>query len=87
MSATVSDDVLNNIQFCTMFDLTHIVKPPTRITCFSTPLIDYELASVPERNYKQGLKNGGLLFHQLIYCTRKISRIKTRGVHKKKNFI
>ena len=26
--------------------------------------------------------NVGLSDHQLIYCTRKISRVKTRGVHK-----
>ena len=47
--ATVSNDVKNYLQFCTMFGLTQIIKSPTRITCSSTSLIDYILGSLPER--------------------------------------
>ena len=32
---------------------------------------------------KEGVKIVGLSDHQLIYCTRKISSMKTGGVHKK----
>ena len=64
------------------FGLTQIIKSPTRITCSSTSLIDHILASLPERISKEVVVNVGLSDHQLIYCTRKVSRIKTGGEHK-----
>ena len=82
MSATASNDVKSYLQFCTMFGLTQIVKSPTRITFSSTSLIDHILASLPDRISQEGVMNVGLSDHQLIYCIRKISRVKTRGVHK-----
>ena len=65
-----------------MFGLTQIIKSPTRIACSSTSLIDHILASLPDRISQEGVMNVGLSDHQLIYCIRKISRVKTRGVHK-----
>ena len=53
-------------------------------TCSRTSLIDRILTSLPERTSQEGVINVGLLDHQLFYCTRKISRIKAGGVHKKK---
>ena len=82
VSATVSNDVKDYLQFCTMFGITQIIKSPTRITCGSTSLIDHILASLPDRISQEGVMNVGLSDHQLIYCIRKISRVKTRGVHK-----
>ena len=67
VSATASNDGNNCLQFCTMFDLTQIIKSPTRITCSSTSLIDHILASFPERISQEGLINVGLSDHQLIY--------------------
>ena len=49
-------------------------------------LIDHVLASLPDRISQEGVINVGLSDHQLIYCTRKISRIKTGGVHKEVKF-
>ena len=86
MSATVSNDVKNYLQFYTVFGLTQIIKSPTRIICSSTSLINHILLSLPERISQEGAINLGLSDHQLIYCTRKISTIKTGGVHKKIKF-
>ena len=86
VSATASNDVKSYLQFCTMFGLTQIVKSPTRITCSSTSLIDHILASLPDRISQEGVVNVGLLDHQLTYCTRKISGVKTGVVHKKIKF-
>ena len=86
VSATASNDVKSYLQFCTMFGLTQIIKSPTRITCSSTSLIDHILASLPDRISQEGVINVGLSDHQLIYCTRKISRVKTGGMHKKNKF-
>ena len=69
-----------------MFGLTQIIKPPARITYSSTSFIGHILASLSERISQEGVINVFLSDHQLIYCTRKISRIKTGGVHKKIKF-
>ena len=58
-----------------------LIKVPTRITCNNATIIDHILASYPERVIRQGIIDVGLSDHQLIFCTRKISRIK-RGAHK-----
>ena len=51
------------------------------VTSGSSAIIDHILASFPNRVSQQGVTNVGLSDHQIIYCTRKISRIK-RGTHK-----
>ena len=87
VSATFSNDVKNYLKFCTIFGLIQIIKFPIRMTCSSTSLIDHILASFPERSSQEGVINVGLSDRELIYCTRKISRIKTEGVHKKLNSV
>ena len=68
-----------------MFGLKQFIESPTRITCSSSSIIDHVLASFPDRVTQQGILNVGLSDHQLIYCTRKITRIK-RGRHKQITF-
>ena len=82
---SVPNDVKNYFNFCTMFGLKQLIESPTRITCSSSSIIDHILASFPDRVTQQGILNVGLSDHQLIYCTRKITRIK-RGGHKQITF-
>ena len=82
---SVPNDVKNYFDFCTMFGLKQLIESPTRITCSSSSIIDHILASFPDRVTQQGILNVGLSDHQLIYCTRKITRIK-RGGHKQIKF-
>ena len=82
---SVPNDVKNYFDFCTMFGLKQLIESPTRITCSSSSIIDHILASFPDRVTQQGILNVGLSDHQLIYCTRKITRIK-RGGHKQITF-
>ena len=63
VSATVSIDVKNYFQFCTMFGLTQIIKFPARITCCSTSLIGHVLRSIPERISQECVINVGLSDH------------------------
>ena len=63
------------------FSLHHLIKVPTRVTCNNATIIDYILASYPETVTQQDIIDEGLSDHQLIFCTRKISRIK-RGTYK-----
>ena len=62
-----------------------LIKLQTRITCNSATIIDHILASHPEAVTQQGIIDVGLSDHQLIFCTRKISRIK-KGMHKQIKF-
>ena len=68
-----------------MFGLKQLIESPTRITCSSSSVIDHILASFPDRVTQREILNVGLSDHQLIYCTRKITRIK-RGGHKQIKF-
>ena len=69
-----------------VFGLTQMIKSPTRITCSITSLTDHILASLPDKISQEGIMNICLSDHQLIYCARKISRIKIGGGHKKIKF-
>ena len=82
MSRSVTNDARNYHQFCAMFGLKQTIKSPTRITCRNTSLIDHILASIPSRVSQHGVINVSVSDHQLIYCTRKINKIKTGGFHK-----
>ena len=64
-----------------MFGLKQLIGDPTRVTCTSSTIIDHILANFPNRVSQQGVIDVGLSDHQIIYCTRKISRIK-RNTHK-----
>ena len=69
------------MNFVLFFSLHQLIKAPTCITCSSATTIDHTLASYPERVTRQGIIDVGFSENQLIFCTRKISRIK-RGTHK-----
>ena len=64
-----------------MFGLKQPTEVPTRVTCSSSTIIDPILASFPNRVSQQGAIDVGLSDHQILYCTRKIFRIK-RGTYK-----
>ena len=64
-----------------LFSFYQLRKAPTRVRCNSVTIIDHILASYTEGVTEQGTIDVGLSDHQLIFCTRKISRIK-RGTHK-----
>ena len=80
-SKSAPSDVKSYHEFCTFFRLKRLIKVPIRVTTSSSTIIDHVLASYPERVTQHGVINVSLSDHQLIYCTKKISRIK-RGSHK-----
>ena len=69
-----------------MFGLKQIIKSLTQITCRNTSLIDHILASILSRILQHGVINVSVSDHQLTYCTRKINKTKTGGVHKHTTF-
>ena len=90
VSATVSNDVKNYLQFCTIFGLTQIIKSPARITCSSTPLIDHMLVSLSERISQEGVKmlvyqttNSFITLEKIVelkreVCTKKLNSVPLR---------
>ena len=85
-SKFLSHDVKNYHQFCTIHGLKQLIQSATRVTCSTSTLTDHILTSVPSRVSQNGAINVGVSDYQLIFCTRKISRIKTGGAHKYLNF-
>ena len=85
-SKFLSHDIKKYHQFCTMHGLKQLIQSPTRVTCSTSTLIDHILTSAPSRVSQKGVINVGVSDHQLIFCTRKISKIKTGGDHKYLNF-
>ena len=75
-SPSIPSDIKKYYEFCAMFGLKQLIEVPARVTCSSSTITDHILASFPNRVSQQGVIDVGLSNRQIIYCTRKISRIK-----------
>ena len=64
-----------------MFGVKQLFLIPTRMTCGRSSITDHIFPNFPNRVTKRGILNVGLSDHHLIYCTRKITRVK-RGGHR-----
>ena len=69
-----------------MHGLKQLIKSPTRVTRSTSTLIAHILASFSSRVSQMGAIEVGISDHQIIFCTPKISRLKTGGIHKYFNF-
>ena len=72
-------------QICSTLGLKQLIKHPTGITCHTSTLIDHIITNCEERVTQSGVINTSLSDHQLIFCTRKIERVKTNN-HKQTSF-
>ena len=72
----LSHDVKNHHQFCTIHGLKQLIQSPICVTCSTSTLINHILKSTPSRVSQKGVVNVGVSDQQLIFCTRRISRIK-----------
>ena len=61
-------------EFCSLHGIEQLLTLPTRITNNSSSLLDHILTNSADRILQFGIVNVGLSDHQLIYCTRKITR-------------
>ena len=64
-------------ELCQTFSLKEIIQEPTRVTSSTSSLLDHILTKSGWKISQKGVIDVGLSDHQLIYCTRKISRTKT----------
>ena len=72
-------------EFILTFGLKQLIQQPTRITSTSSSLIDHVLTNANDKISQSGILDIGLSDHQLIYCTRKLTKTKT-GLTKFINF-
>ena len=57
-----------------MFNLCQMIKQPTRVTEFTSCVIDHILCNNPEKFCQSGVLNMGISDHFIVYCTRKLSK-------------
>ena len=72
-------------QIYSTLGLKQLIKHPTRITCHTSTLIDHIITNCEEKVTQSGVIDTSLSDHQLIFCTRKIKRVKTNN-HKQISF-
>ena len=72
-------------EFISTFGLKQLIQQPTRITSSSSSLIDHVLTNANDKISQSGILDIGLSDHQLIFCTRKLTKSKT-GLPKYINF-
>ena len=63
-------------EFCSLYGLEQLISTPTRVTKNSSSILDHILTNSTDRVSQSGVIDTGLSYHQLIYCTRKITRTK-----------
>ena len=64
-------------EFISTFGLKQLIHHPTRITCNTSSLIDHILTNSEDKISQSGIIDVGLSDHQLIFCTRKLTKTKT----------
>ena len=67
--------------FSRMFGLTQMIDSATRITCNSSSILNLIFTSVVDNITQSGVLAVGISDHLVIYCTRKVTRVKS-GCHK-----
>ena len=85
-SKFLSRDAKSHHQFCPMHGVKQLIQSVTCVTCSTSTLTDHILTSATSRVSQKGVNNVGVSDHQLIFCTKKISRTKIGGAQKYLNF-
>ena len=63
-------------EFCQIHSLKQLIRCPTHVTCNTSTLIDHILTNSTEETFQSGVIDCGISDHQLIFCTRKVERVK-----------
>ena len=63
-------------EFCQIHSLKQLITRPARVTYNTYTLIDHILTNSTEKIFQSGIIDFGIFDHQLIFCTRKMKRVK-----------
>ena len=91
LSKVVSNNSSHLLNMIDIYGLTRLITEPTRVTQYSSTLIDLCLTNSPDKISKSGVINIGMSDHSAIYLTRKVAHLrsnmhKTVEVRQLKNF-
>ena len=63
-------------EFYQIHSLKQLITCPTCVTCNTSTLIDHILTNSTEKIFQSGIIDPGISDDQLIFCTRKVKRVK-----------
>ena len=91
LSEVVSNNSSHLLTIINIYGLTQLITEPTRVTQYSSTLIDLCLTNSPDKVSKSGVIDIGISDHSVIYLTRKVAHFrslmqKTVEVRPLKNF-
>ena len=88
---SISFIVTEYLDFAFSFSLKQLISTTTRTTENTATLIDHVLTNSPHKTIKSGVVKVNLSDHELIYCTRKTTKLKSNkhnelNIHSMKNY-
>ena len=91
LSEVVSNNSSHLLNIIDIYGLTQLITEPTRVTPYSSTLIDLCLTNSPDKISKSGVINIGISDHSAVYLKRKVAHLrsnmhKTVEVRQLKNF-
>ena len=81
LSEVVTDNSSHLLNIIDIYGLSQLITQPTRVTQYSSTLIDLCLTNFPQNISKSGVINIGISDHPAIYLTRKVDHLRA-NVHK-----
>ena len=72
LSEVVSNNSSHLLNIIDIYGLTQLITEPTRVTQYSSTLIDLCLTNSPDKISRSGVINIGISDHSAIYLTRKV---------------
>ena len=81
LSEVVSNNSSHLLNIIDIYGLTQFVTEPTRVTQYSSTLIDLCLTNSPDKISHSGVIDIGIIDHSAIYLKRKVSHLRS-NVHK-----
>ena len=81
LSEIVSNNSSHLLNIIDIYGLTQFVTEPTRVTQYSSTLIDLCLTNSPDKISHSGVIDIGIIDHSAIYLKRKVSHLRS-NVHK-----
>ena len=71
-----SPEIKRYNEFYSIYDLKQLINFPTRVTCYTSTLIDHILTNAHDNISQSGVINIAISVHNMIYCIRKILKAK-----------
>ena len=81
LSEVVSNNSSHLLNIIDIYGVTQLITEPTRVTQYSSTLIDLCLTNSPDKISKSGVINIGISDHSAIYLTHKVTHLRS-NMHK-----